>query len=67
MINLTFILSDPTVPGALLGGAAILCFYLYAGQEDDRLRGELGTRYQDYMRRVPSFNPLLGLFRLLFE
>jgi len=67
LINLTFMLCNPSVPGALLGGAAILCFYLYAGQEDDRLRDELGTRYQDYMRRVPSFNPLLGLFRLLFE
>ncbi|MFL7839915.1 MAG: methyltransferase family protein [Candidatus Promineifilaceae bacterium] len=66
LINLTFILCNPTLFAALLGGAAIVCFYLYAGQEDDRLRETLGPDYQDYMQRVPSFNPLVGLVRLLF-
>jgi protein-S-isoprenylcysteine O-methyltransferase Ste14 len=65
LINLTFMLSNPTWAAYLLGVTAILCYAFYARQEDARLQAQFGADYQDYMQRVPSLNPLLGLMRLL--
>lgn len=65
LINLTFMLSNPFWPGMFLGMVAILCYYLYAQQEDRRLQVSYGCAYRDYMLRVPGFNLLEGLLRLL--
>ena len=65
LINLTFMLSNPLWLAFILGAVAILCYTYYARQEDERLQASFGSDYQDYMQRVPSLNPLLGLLRLL--
>ena len=65
LINLTFMLSNPLWLAFILGAVAIVCFYFYARQEEERLQASFGSAYQEYMQRVPSFNPLLGLLRLL--
>ena len=67
LINLTFMLSNPYWPGMLLGMAAIVCYYKFAQQEDRRLQASFGCAYRDYMLRVPGFNVLGGLLRLLRE
>jgi protein-S-isoprenylcysteine O-methyltransferase Ste14 len=64
LINLTFMLSNPTWAAYILGLTAILCYTLYARHEDKRLQVQFGADYQDYMQRVPSLNPFLGLLRL---
>ena len=65
LINLTFMLSNPTWLALVLGLLAIAGYYLYTGQEDKRLQTAYGAAYQNYMQRVPSLNPLRGLLRLL--
>ena len=65
LIDLTFMLSNPIWPAYLLGVVAIVCYYLYARQEDERLQASFGPDYQDYMQRVPGFNAPAGLLRLL--
>lgn len=67
LINLTFMLSNPFWPAFILGFVAILCYYLYAQQEDGRLLESFGPVYRDYMLRVPGFNVPLGLLRLLHD
>jgi len=48
-----------------LAAIAVACFVLYAGQEERECTRRLGQRYTDYRRRVPRFNFVLGLARLL--
>jgi len=49
----------------VLAAIAITCLALYAAQEERECTRRLGQRYADYRRRVPRFNFVLGLARLL--
>ena len=44
---------------------AILFFYLQAVTEEEQCKQTLGQQYQDYLNRVPRFNIIIGVFRLL--
>lgn len=47
------------------GIAAIAGFYLQARAEERYCAAQLGSPYDDYMRRVPRFNVLVGIIRVL--
>jgi protein-S-isoprenylcysteine O-methyltransferase Ste14 len=64
-LNLTFILIAQHWLVLLLGLAAIALFYRYARQEEKHLLAKFGRAYEAYMRRVPRFNLLLGIARLV--
>jgi protein-S-isoprenylcysteine O-methyltransferase Ste14 len=48
---------------ALAGGAAVF-FYIQAVLEERHCLEQMGADYADYMKRVPRFNLVLGLFRI---
>ena len=50
---------------ALLAAAAVVPFYLQAAQEERYCLERLGEPYAQYLRRVPRFNAILGIARLL--
>lgn len=49
----------------LLGAAGITAFYLQVVQEEQYCLARLGESYARYLGRVPRFNFLLGIIRLL--
>jgi protein-S-isoprenylcysteine O-methyltransferase Ste14 len=49
----------------LLAWIAATCFYLQAIEEERYCLTRLGQDYQDYLQRVPRFNLVLGIVRLL--
>jgi protein-S-isoprenylcysteine O-methyltransferase Ste14 len=49
----------------LLGAANIFQFVLSAISEEDESRVKFGTAYEEYMQRVPRFDFISGLFRLI--
>ena len=49
----------------LLGIVALAGFYLQAIAEERHCVANLGSPYEHYMRRVPRFNVLLGIARIL--
>jgi protein-S-isoprenylcysteine O-methyltransferase Ste14 len=63
LLNLTFILTNPHWLSILLGATAVLCFTLYARQEEQQLLDQFGPGYETYRQRVPAFNLPLGLLR----
>jgi hypothetical protein len=48
-----------------LGSLATALFYLYALREEELLIEKFGNEYQEYMRRVPGFNMVLGFVRAI--
>lgn len=64
-LNLTFILSARHWLVFLCGAAAISLFYLQALREERELLDEFGPSYEVYMTRVPRFNLLAALLRML--
>ena len=49
----------------LLAAVGSTCFYLQAVREEKYCRAQLGEPYEQYRRRVPRFNVVLGIMRLL--
>lgn len=49
----------------LLAAAGTICFYLQAMQEEAYCLSQLGEPYEQYLGRVPRFDIVLGLIRLL--
>ncbi len=49
----------------LLGAASIFLFVLSAISEEGESRVKFGMVYEDYMQRVPRFNFIVGIFRLI--
>ncbi len=49
----------------LLGIAGMACVVVFTRQEEQRLIHKFGDDYRDYMQRVPRFNLLVGVIRLL--
>ena len=47
-----------------LAGGAVVFFYLQCLLEERYCRGAFGDEYDNYMKRVPRFNLLLGLIKL---
>ena len=62
-LNVTFMLISPYWLIILVASVAIMLFYLYALQEEERLIKKFGRAYQEYMSRVPRFNIIGGLVR----
>ena len=60
-LNVTFMLISPYWLIILVASVAIMLFYLYALQEEERLIKKFGRAYQEYMSRVPRFNIIGGL------
>ena len=50
----------------LLAGTGITCFYVQAVYEEKDCLARLGESYAQYCRRVPRFNVILGLARLVW-
>ena len=51
---------------SILAVCSAVAFYVQSIQEEAFLRKQSGQDYSEYMRRVPRFNFLAGLFRYLF-
>jgi protein-S-isoprenylcysteine O-methyltransferase Ste14 len=51
---------------SILAACSAGAFYGQSFREETLLRKQLGQDYSEYMRRVPRFNFLAGLFRSLF-
>jgi protein-S-isoprenylcysteine O-methyltransferase Ste14 len=49
---------------ALLAAVGSAFFYLQAVREERYCRAQLGEPYEQYLRRVPRFNIVLGIMRL---
>ena len=49
----------------LLAALGVTCFYLQSAQEETTCRTRLGESYARYCERVPRFNLVLGLLRLM--
>jgi protein-S-isoprenylcysteine O-methyltransferase Ste14 len=62
-LSVTFMLISPHWLIILVASVAIMLFYLYAHQEEERLKKKFGRAYQEYMGRVPRFNIIGGLIR----
>lgn len=65
LLVLGFTLHSQHYSTAIIGGAAILLFYIQSVREERFCVERLGAEYVDYMRRVPRFNILLGSLRYL--
>lgn len=52
---------------AIIGGAAILLFYVQSLREERFCARQLGAEYVAYMKRVPRFNVLTGSLRYLIR
>jgi len=50
---------------AVLAASAVSLFYLQAGKEEHYCLSQLGEPYEQYLERVPRFNLVLGIARLL--
>ena len=50
---------------AVVGLLGVACVYGFTMQEDQRLIEKFGEAYRRYMQRVPRFNLLAGIIRLL--
>lgn len=57
-------LVNQSVPTAIFGILAILCFWMASKKEDEFDVKKFGDGYKEYMRRVPRWNFLRGLRRL---
>jgi len=65
-LNLTFMLISLQWLIILVGSSAILLIYLYALQEEKRLLKKFGGgAYHEYKDRVPQFNIISGLVRMV--
>ena len=49
----------------LLAATGVACFYIQAVQEERYCLHRLGEPYEEYLQRVPRFNIILGIVRLL--
>ncbi|MGD8727052.1 MAG: isoprenylcysteine carboxylmethyltransferase family protein [Gemmatimonadales bacterium] len=65
LLCITFVLVSQHVVVTALAIPASVCFYLQAMDEEVFLVERLGEPYEQYKARVPRFNFLLGLYRLL--
>ncbi len=64
-LNLTFMAASQHWLPMVLGGGAILFFYIHAAQEEKGLLERFGQEYRSYMERVPRFNFVSGTVRVL--
>ena len=49
----------------VLAGSGVACFYIQAVQEEEYCLRRLGEPYEEYLERVPAFNVVAGIVRLL--
>ena len=64
-LNLTFMAASQHWLPLVLGGGAILLFYIHAVQEEKGLLARFGEDYGRYMERVPRFNFVSGTVRAM--
>ena len=65
MLAAAFSLLSQRWYAVVLGGTALVFFYLHACREEELLVARFGEPYSQYMNRVPRFNAPLGVVRLL--
>jgi protein-S-isoprenylcysteine O-methyltransferase Ste14 len=63
LFNLGFMLLSQNCVIVLLGALAIAFFYLHTIDEERFCRMTFGEEYEQYIRKVPRFNLLLGIIR----
>ena len=64
LLVLSFCSLDPHPLTLGLAGGASVFFYVQSMAEENFCRENLGPEYGDYMKRVPRFNFLLGVYRI---
>jgi len=62
---LGFMLIDQNWLCTAIGAVIIVSLYMQARAEEEYLVNRFGKRYLDYTKKVPRFNFLLGLIRLI--
>ena len=67
LLTLGFVLLSQHIVTLSLGAVAILFFCLYTLGEEEFCVQQLGTLYQDYCRRVPRFNVVIGMIRYVMR
>lgn len=65
LLALALALYSQSVPASVLGLMAVAAFLVDFRRADARDRKKFGDAYADYMRRVPGWNPVAGLWRML--
>jgi protein-S-isoprenylcysteine O-methyltransferase Ste14 len=66
-LTLGFVLLSQHIVTLSLGAVAILFFCLYTLGEEESCVQQLGTAYQEYCRRVPRFNVVIGMIRYVMR
>jgi protein-S-isoprenylcysteine O-methyltransferase Ste14 len=64
-LTLGFALRTQNVVTWVFAAVAVASFYLHALTEERFCARQLGAEYEAYMKRVPRFNFVYGLFRYL--
>jgi len=65
LMYVVVLLFNPNWILAILGILGVACTYWFARQEEQQLIAKFGESYEHYMQRVPRFNLLAGIMRLL--
>lgn len=65
LLVLGFVLISQNWIILLLGGLSVTLFYLHSLREENFCARQFGEAYTEYMKRVPRFNFLSGIIRLL--
>ncbi len=56
VLSLSIILKYQSLPSLILGGTALLCFWLSARTEDEWNIMKFGDQYREYMKQIPMWN-----------
>jgi protein-S-isoprenylcysteine O-methyltransferase Ste14 len=67
LLNCGFALLCQHWAALLLAAVGVTLFYCQAVQEEKYCLDQLGEPYEQYLRRVPRFNIMLGIVRLLWR
>ena len=66
-LTMGFVLLSQNVVTLSFGVVAIVLFYVYTLREEEFCVRYLGSAYEDYCKRVPRFNVMIGMIRYLMR
>jgi protein-S-isoprenylcysteine O-methyltransferase Ste14 len=66
-LTMGFVLLSQNVVTFSFGAVAIVLFYVYTLREEEFCVRHLGSAYEDYCKRVPRFNVMIGMIRYLMR